>query len=298
MNICLAATAHNPWIVDEYIHSFYSRYMSEVIDTVYRERERESSDSKKKKKEDMQLYLACSSGTGAPQITEESKNCSLNILESFFYIDDVITKYIPYFRNFLLDSGAFTFFSSGAKNIDWNDYLERYVAYINDNDIKHFFELDIDKLVGYDKVLEFRKKLEKLTGKQCIPVWHKSRGKEKFIEMCHEYKYVAIGGIVSNEIKRDEYKYFPYFINAAHKYGAKIHGLGFTNLEGLKKYHFDSVDSTAWTSGSRFGFVYHFNGKTMQKKDVPKGYRLKTIEVARQNFNEWVKFCDYAERNL
>ena len=233
-----------------------------------------------------------------PEIINGIGKVKLNILESFFYIDEVITKNIPYFKNFLLDSGAFTFFTSGTKNVDWNEYVERYAAYINENKIDLFFELDIDKVIGFDNVLKLRKKLESLTGKQCIPVWHKSRGKENFIKICQEYPYVAIGGIVSNEIKKDEYKYFPYFINTAHKYGAKIHGLGFTNLEGLTKYHFDSVDSTAWTGGNRFGFVYHFNGKTMQKKDVPAGHRLKAVEVARQNFNEWVKFCEYAERNL
>ena len=229
---------------------------------------------------------------------DNKKKVNLNILESFFYVDEVITKNIPHFKNFMLDSGAFTFFTSGTKNVDWNEYVERYAAYINENKIDLFFELDIDKVIGFDNVLKLRKKLESLTDKQCIPVWHKSRGKENFIEMSREYPYVAIGGIVSNEIKKDEYKYFPYFINTAHKYGAKIHGLGFTNLEGLTRYHFDSVDSTAWTGGNRFGFVYHFNGKTMQKKDVPAGHRLKAVEVARQNFNEWVKFCEYAERNL
>lgn len=117
--------------------------------------------------------------------------------------------------------------------------------------------------------------------------------------MCEEYDYVAIGGIVSKEIDKDDYKYFPWFINEAHKRGAKIHGLGFTNLEGLTKYHFDSVDSTSWTAGNRFGYIYTFNGKTMVKVKCPQGTRLKdSREAAVRNFNEWVKFQKYAQRNL
>ena len=232
-----------------------------------------------------------------PQLINGISKVKLNILESFYYIDEVVTKNIPYFENFLLDSGAFTFFTK-SQGVNWYEYIEKYAAYINDNKIKLFFELDIDSVVGYDEVLKLRKKLEKLTGRQCIPVWHKSRGKENFVRMCQEYPYVAIGGIVSKEIVREEYKYLPLFINTAHKYGAKIHGLGFTNPNDLVSCHFDSVDSSVWTHGNRFGYIYVFTGKTMVKQKVPDGYKLKAIEAARQNFYEWVKFSWYAEKNL
>ena len=224
------------------------------------------------------------------------------ILESFYYADkDEIQKLMPYFGDFLLDSGAFTFMQNSKTHLDWNDYLERYADFINEYNIEKFFELDIDSVVGYDNVLKLRKKLEALTGKRCIPVWHLSRGKEEFLRMCDEYPYVAIGGIVSKEIKQTQYKFFPYFINEAHKRGAKIHGLGFTNLEGMRKYHFDSVDSTAWTTGNRFGHIYKFNGRTITKINKPVGARVpkeKVRELAVNNFVEWCKFQQYAEGNL
>ena len=117
--------------------------------------------------------------------------------------------------------------------------------------------------------------------------------------MCKEYDYVALGGIVAKEIKTDEWKYLPWFINTAHENECKIHGLGFTSLQSLNVYKFDSVDSTAWTSGNRFGFVYHFNGKTMVKTDCPKGKRLAdSKKVALNNYIEWIKFQKYAEENL
>lgn len=222
-----------------------------------------------------------------------------NILQSFYYCDDLtVNTIIPQCKNFMLDSGAFTFFSAGGV-VDWNDYIKRYAQFITKNNIKLYFELDIDKLIGYDKVLYYRKKLEDLTGRPCIPVWHKSRGQKEFIKMCEEYDYVSIGGIVSKEITQKEYKFFPYFIKTAHEHGAKIHGLGFTNLKGLTQYHFDSVDSTSWVSGNRFGSVYKFNGKTMLKYDKPQGQRLADPKaVALHNFMEWVKFQKYAEKYL
>lgn len=222
------------------------------------------------------------------------------ILESFYYTDEDTERLLPYFGDFLLDSGAFTFMQGNhSGKINWEEYIERYADFINRNRIEKFFELDIDSVVGYKKVLEYRKKLEQLTSKPCIPVWHKSRGIQDFKKTCDEYGYVAIGGIVSGEIKSDEYGKFPALIKEAHKRGAKIHGLGFTALNWLKVCHFDSVDSTAWTTGNRFGFIYKFTGKTMIKIDAPKGKRLgDSRRVALINYTEWIKFQKYAETHL
>jgi hypothetical protein len=91
----------------------------------------------------------------------------------------------------------------------------------------------------------------------------------------------------------------PWFIKEAHKRNTKIHGLGFTKLTKLSEYHFDSVDSTAWTTGNRYGYLYYFNGKTMVKKDVPKGYRLADSRAAAlHNYIEWIKFQKWADTHL
>lgn len=256
--------------------------------------------AEKQEGSDMNLALAGGYGERRNRVPIDAQK-GVSILESFYYADDFTEKMIPFFKKFLLDSGAFTLFTDKSKGsgIVWEDYVDRYADFIIRNNVELFFELDIDKLVGKDKVLELRRRLEKKAGRQCIPVWHKFRGKEAFLRMCDEYKYVAIGGIVSKEIMPEEYKYFPWFIDKAHKAGAKIHGLGFTALTGLPKYHFDSVDSTAWTTGNRFGAVYKFDGRTMVKISRGEGQRLKDSRaVAINNFNEWVKFQKWAEVHL
>lgn len=245
------------------------------------------------------LFLAKSGGMWSAYFSPNSFTRA-NILQSFFYVNKFTEEIIlPNCKSFLLDSGAFTFMENSKIKVDWEEYAEKYADWVNKHDIKLFFELDIDAIVGYGKVKIIRAKLEKLTNKQPIPVWHTSRGKEEFIRMCEEYKYVAIGGIVSKEIKPEQYQAFTWLIKTAHQHGAKIHGLGFTSLEGIKKYHFDSVDSTAWTTGNRFGYVYQFNGKTMIKHDTPKGHKLgDTRMVAIHNFTEWAKFAEYAEEHF
>lgn len=270
------------------------------------------------KKSDMEIYL---SGTvSAGNMRNEWKKLIQNkgnekdsdsllspvgektfcVLESFYYIstDDILIPLIPYFKKFMLDSGAFSFMQGNGSRLNFDEYLEKYIAFINQYNIDLFYELDIDSVVGYEKVKEYRRRLEKGTGKQCIPVWHKSRGKLEFQKLCDEYPYIGLGGIAAKEFTKDEYRYFPWFINEAHKRNCKIHGLGFTNTTLLHKYHFDSVDSSSWTTGNRFGAIYKFKGENLIKIQKPQGMKVKSRETAVNNFIEWVKYANWAETHL
>lgn len=221
------------------------------------------------------------------------------ILESYYYIDKDTEKLLPLFGDFLLDSGAFTFMQNSKSQVDWRSYIKGYADFINRNNIEKYFELDVDSVVGYEKVLDFRKELEDLTGRPSIPVWHSNRGKDEFLKACEEYGYVALGGIVGMEWKVEAEKYMPWFIREAHKRGAMIHGLGYTKLTKLNKYHFDSVDSTAWTTGNRFGYAYKFKNGQITKIEVPAGSRISdSRKLALNNYIEWVKFQKYALTQL
>jgi len=220
------------------------------------------------------------------------------LLESFYYIKPWQFPLIHECDLFLLDSGAFTFFSSG-RHVDWQDYLQRYARFVNEQDVEHFFELDIDALVGYDMVLEMRKYLERETQRKCVPVWHANRGKEDYLRMCDAYDYVAIGGLVSKEMTQKMQRSFPWFIDRAHASGAKIHGLGFVKQDKLPMYHFDSVDCTSWCSG-RFSRTYIFTGDKVKGVYAnTRGKRIKSIDaVNKTSFQEWIKFQKYAEVHL
>lgn len=249
----------------------------------------------------MKIFLA---GTYSRQYLLDTEKKPF-ILESFFYIDEQFEKRIQTFGDFLLDSGAFTFCGNGGlKETQFDEYLERYAEFVKKNKVEKFFELDVDSIVGYGKVLEYRERLQRLTGRQPIPVWHISRGKDEFIRHCDEFPYVALGGYVAaikaNDPRQKAYvRAYPWFIGEAHKRGKKIHGLGFTSLEGLTKYHFDSVDSTSWTTGNRFGYLFYFDGKTIQKKEAPNGYKIgDSKKAAINNYTEWIKFQRYADAYL
>lgn len=242
----------------------------------------------------MKIFLA---GTGLLSKYKHELLKSKYILESFYSIKEWQIEYIRKCEMFLLDSGAFTFMSN-KKQIDWNSYVENYIKFINKYDIKNFFELDVDNILGYAKVKEIRKRIENETGKKVIPVWHRSRGKSEFIKMCEEYDYVAIGGIVSKEIVPAEYKYFPWFIKTAHAHGAKIHGLGFTSTPNLKSLKFDSVDSTTWLNGGRYGNICRLQNNTIVQDHYKNMKCVRQDELMLHNYNIWIKFQRYAERNL
>lgn len=215
------------------------------------------------------------------------------ILESFYYVTPFVTRLIPKFGDFLLDSGAFTFMHNN-KNIDYKIYTQNFIDYINKNNIKHYFELDIDSLIGFEEVKKLRAYIEKETNKKCIPVFHKSRGLKEWEKMCEEYNYVAIGTI-GEYAKNPEI--LKYLLSIARKNNTKVHGLGFTQLKTLKNYDFYSVDSTSWNCGNRFGTIYRFNGHNLDKVNKPTGKRVLTNLTLQNNFLEWVKYQLYVDKN-
>lgn len=227
-----------------------------------------------------------------------SSNAKLNyskyVLESFYYIKSWQLDYIHKWDMFLLDSGAFTFMNSAKGEVDLNEYLNDYIEFINKNHIKYFFELDIDAIVGLEKVEQIRRKIEFKTRKKVIPVWHKSRGIEKYYEICREYDYIAIGGLAMKNIKRKEYPYLKQLTRIAKEHNTKVHGLGFTTKDFMK-YGFYSVDSTSW-QGGRFGKVYRLVNGGMKSYNYPNRRLVDSKKAQLHNFNEWVKYQNYVER--
>lgn len=220
------------------------------------------------------------------------------ILESFYTIKDWEKPFIKKVKMFLLDSGAFTFMNSKSKEaIDWDKYICDYAKFILENDVKYFFELDIDNIVGLKEVERLRNKLEALTQRKCIPVWHKTRGIEYWREMTKQYSYVAIGGNAIGEISSKEYRLFKPMLEIAERNLCRVHGLGFTPTKILKQFNFWSVDSTNWLSGARFGSYYFFNGKHIISKSF-KNKKGNGEKLNMHNLEEWIKFQKYADKYL
>ena len=249
----------------------------------------------------MRIYLASTFSGMTVDVRKKfiEKGKPVYILETFFNgkkqcvnaLKDVGTV------NFLLDSGAFSFMN-GAKcsREQLENYMGSYIRFINEYNVKYFFELDVDTIYGIDFVHKLRKRLEQETNKQCIPVWHKSRGVEYWKRMCNEYKYVAIGGLVFH-VKKSEYELIKKMVDYAYHRGVKVHGLGFTKTKELENWHFYSVDSASWCKGAARGQQRQdFNGKYITARRIDgNGKKVYLSNLVYHNGIEWCKYQRYMD---
>lgn len=241
----------------------------------------------------MKVFLA---GTNCRPFYAETFARMRFVLESFYHIKSWQIELIPKWQDFLLDSGAFTFMSNAKIKVDFESYLRKYIAFINQHNIRYFFELDIDSIVGLSEVERMRRVLETETGKKCIPVWHKGRGLQYFVDLTKAYKYIAIGGIATHKIAKRDWDIFIPMLKIAKQNHCRVHGLGFTATEALKKYNFYSVDSTSWLSGARFGNLHVFRHGSIQSTSRA-GKRIRDYKVADlHNLQAWIKYQEYKYR--
>lgn len=249
----------------------------------------------------MRIFLAASTSGMGEQLRKETINtCKpLYLLETFYNGEKACLKVLNDVgrNNFLLDSGAYSYMN-GAKvtNDSMELYVERYIEFINRYDIKYYFEVDVDNIFGLNKVEYWRHMIEKKTNKPCIPVWHKGRGVEYWKQMCREYKYVAIGGLVFH-VKAQEYDSIKQLVRYANNRGVKVHGLGFTKTKTLKEYGFYSVDSSTWViAAARGQMIYSFkNGNLSQHRVNKNGHKVDLPKLVAHNMVEWVKYQKFME---
>ncbi|EAC4353751.1 hypothetical protein EMI88_00200 [Listeria monocytogenes] len=210
-------------------------------------------------------------------------------LVSYFYIrknPSIFNKIKQCTNEILVDSGAHSF--QKGKVVEWDIYTKEYAEWIKENDCKQiigYFEMDVDNIIGYEKVQTLRKILDEATSK-IIPVWHKNRGIEEFKKMCIDTKgdIVAITGFRNEDIQDKDY---PLFLKYAWSKNKKIHCLGMTRIKILDAVPFDYVDSSSWKQTGVYGAVKKFDNGKMKTIDVKGLY--KTKELSSINFKEFLK---------
>lgn len=217
------------------------------------------------------------------------------ILCSFYYLSpDIFRTILAKSELMIIDSGAHSF--QKGKAVKWEEYTRSYAQWIKQNDcdkILGYFEMDVDNILGYEKVKELRAILEQVSDK-IIPVWHKNRGIEDFREMCetHRGKIVAITGFKNEDIKDDQYM---MFLKCAKQYGCKVHCLGMTRKKILDHVPFDFCDSSSWKQQALYGRV----GSRKVSREYSKQHRDRVMAESFKNamkmqehyYRLWQKEC-------
>jgi hypothetical protein len=218
-------------------------------------------------------------------------------LMSYYYVkgNPELAEYIrDHSELVMIDSGAHSF--QKGKKVDWVEYTKQYAEFIRKYDrpnVVGYFEMDVDGVIGYEKVLQLRKILESASDK-IIPVWHDSRGIDEFKKMCRDYagKVIAFSGI-RGEIKDHQYL---MFLKYAKKYNCKVHCLGMTRKKILDVVPFDYTDSSSWKQSGIYGRI---DGKGKVTRDFSKVKRevvfkqnyLQGMEMQKHYHQKWRGVC-------
>ncbi len=175
------------------------------------------------------------------------RNNVKRILVSYFYLTESRIKRLPHVEDLLLDSGGFTAIKKG-RSID----VKKYAQFINENNIKKAFTLDVTDLEESQYNLKY---LETNTKAKIIPIYHPSEyesNKTLIKEYTKKYDYIGIGGLVNRHLsKKFKIEFLDYVFE--HTKGIKIHGLGLCANMYITKYPFHSVDFTTWLNTRKYG---------------------------------------------
>jgi len=174
--------------------------------------------------------------------------CPPPILVSYFYLPwfDKIRDTI-YFRDWVMDSGAFSAANSGAE-IDLSEYIDCCLERLeNDPKLIEVYSLDVIGDHGAS-MRNWQKMLD--AGVPAIPTFHFGSAWSALDEIKHAPK-IALGGMVgkhaAHKLKWAEQCF-------ARVWPKRIHGFGLASKDILSKLPFHSVDATNWIlSPSRYG---------------------------------------------
>lgn len=161
------------------------------------------------------------------------------LLVSYYYLEKFIEHQHRYcYRNWVMDSGAFSAFSSGV-TIDLQEYIKCCKRLMQtDPTLVEIFALDV---IGDWKGT--KKNTEEMwrQGVPAIPCFHYGEPWDVLKGYCKDYPKVALGGCVG---KRDKLKFVGQCF--ARAWPHKFHGFGFGDEAAILGYPFASTDATNW----------------------------------------------------
>lgn len=220
----------------------------------------------------------------------------LNILIAYPYftnnIMDLIVKYKDKI-NLLVDSGAFTAHSKG-KIIT----LDEYCNFLDNLPVKpwHYFMLDV---IGNSELTMKQYEEMLYRGYRPIPIFTQGEKFETLDKFYETSDLVGVGSLVGTKGNK---KYLQYLMKQAAD--RKIHWLGFTALNFIKKYRPYCCDSSSFTMAMRFGTMHVYLGKgrpilNLKRKDFidkPNPEILKRIEQFGYNSKDCSKSIHWKNR--
>lgn len=168
-----------------------------------------------------------------------------NYLRSFFRTCPVGSEKRRYIRSWVLDSGAFSVWTKG-RTIDLTKYIE---------DCKQLKAADpmLTEIFALDVIGDWRASLKNYeamwkAGVEAIPTYHVGEPADVLLGLARDYPKIALGGAVGYAGKLGWAQQC-----FARVWPKKMHGLGFGSYRQVMSLPWHSVDSSNYSTASRFG---------------------------------------------
>ena len=231
-----------------------------------------------------------------------NNNC--NRLLSYWSDKSIITKWVEFKKEnpncdnlLFIDCGAYTAFTQGI-TID----IDTYVNYIN-NIIDYVDIVASLDVIGdgvtpntdektYENYLYLKEHIK--DKHKLLPTFHQGDRQDYLIKYLTDYDidYIALGGLVGSP-KQDLCNFFDscYTVIKEIRPNIKVHAFGMTSKPILRKYPFNSADSTGWIMTAANGCIMSdwgiLNVSDKQKKDSDNFYN-QPLSV-QQKITEYVQ---------
>jgi len=148
----------------------------------------------------------------------------------------------------ILDSGAFTNWSTGKEVVALDDYC----AFLGEcgSRFGHYLNLDV---VGDAAATEDNMRRMQQAGLKPAPVFTRGGSASRLYGLLREHPLVFVGGISKQVNARAERDYVKQVMSVVRRSGGRAHLLGMTGFGALSEHKPWSADSSTWSLVGRYG---------------------------------------------
>lgn len=179
----------------------------------------------------------------------------LNLLVSHAYKRQVCDATLPPTARLMLDSGAYTAWSTGQV-IDMNGLI------LAGMDPRYTDVVALDVIGDADASVRNALKM-KAAGSRAFPVFHYGDPWEHLALYCREFKQVGLSCRFGEPVKKSLAWLEQSF---ARGWPCRFHSFGWTSYQVLGRFPFDSADSTTWFYAYRYGSCGFMGPRTNVKR--------------------------------
>lgn len=149
------------------------------------------------------------------------------------------------------DSGAFSAATLGAEI-----KLADYAAWLKDWQGLITTAATLDVIGDPDATHRNTLALEDM-GLSVLPVFHTGSPWDRLEKLCAAYPYVALGGMVPyTRMQGEVMRWLVRCFRIGAEHGTVFHGFGQTGVPVMAALPFYSVDSSTWSVGARYGYMF------------------------------------------